>query len=146
MKYTPEQIQITNKFLEEIIPAGSNPEETLASVLIARGYLLENNGRLRLSDNSCLARGNSDRGCDSTYLNKMLKNYNLGYVDDLDIYVNEIIDKHSLSEMFIDHGGVEAFSWTYWGDWNYFKRREHGLKQSVGILEPYIARLVKALS
>jgi len=47
--------------------------------------------------------------------------------------------------MFLEHGGVGGFGYTL-ADWSNFKRRAHGQKVPVYLLDPFVSRLVKAIS
>lgn len=117
----------------------STPIESLINLIQARGFLVEHdiNGYY-LSDNS--------HPNDAAYLDSLLRDH-FGYIEDSRI----ILKSTNNITAFFDIAFKENESYpeeecyrTY--GWDYFKRREHGFKVSVSILEAFIARYVKAVS
>ncbi|MBM3301180.1 MAG: hypothetical protein FJY85_14650, partial [Deltaproteobacteria bacterium] len=52
----------------------------------------------------------------------------------------------NVRKFFQIHEGIEACEHGHWSKWRDFRNRTHGRKVEVRILDPFIARLVKALS
>ena len=122
------------KFFDYIKQKSTSEEEYTYEVLMARGFLLEDK-RFVLSDNS--------HELDKKYLERIFLKYNIGQIEG-----NKIIISNSdkIENIFNrkDVGGCEAAGNAY--DWEMFRNRQHGFKVPVSILEPFVARYIKAIS
>lgn len=122
-------------FFKAIKEKCSNDEEYAAEILKARGFLLEDTG-LVLSDNS-------DRD-DASYLNKLLTADNLGKVEGDKIFINPSanVEKIFYSKLI---GGCESCP-PIGRTWKRFLHESFDPKVPVFLLEPFVARYVKAIS
>lgn len=105
-------------FFDAIKAKCSNDKEYAAEILKARGFLLEDEG-LILSNNS--------HRDDATYLEELLKETNL-------------------ENIFYKNNRIGYETRTYPQSWRRFMSNKHAPKVSLRILEPFVARYVKAIS
>ena len=112
----------------------SSDDEYAVELLKARGFLLEDN-ELALSDNS--------HPDDEDYLNMVLQKEHLGGVKNGKI---TLIPNGKMEKIFSkEHvGGMEGFCDR--AGWQLFVQNSYAPKVPVSILEPFIARYVKAIS
>ncbi len=131
---------MTNKGVEEFFGAikerCSSDDEYAVELLKARGFLLEDE-ELALSDNSLLPE-------DVDYLNQILRRGNLGEIKDGKIIL--FPDGNMEEIFFMDNKiGITA-SLDKDDGWEKFIHYTYVPKVSVGILEPFVARYIKAIS
>ncbi len=122
------------EFFGDIRDRCSSNDEYAVELLKARGFLLED-GKLVLSDNS--------HPYDGEYLNTVLQKEHLGDVKDGKI---TLIPNGNMEKIFSkEHvGGMEAFCDI--AGWQFFVQNSYAPPVPVSILEPFIARYVKAIS
>ena len=127
------------QFFEKICTNCHNDIERTIALLELRGFLLykTNNGYF-LSNNS--------HEKDIFYLEEILKKYNIGTVENDMIVINNAINYKGLEEEFSENKKIDGVSVHMNYGWDYFRHRYHGYKVPVKILEPFIARYVKAAS
>lgn len=123
------------EFFNAIRERCSSEEEYAIELLKARGFLLEDKG-LVLSDNS--------HPRDEAYLGKILRERNLGDVNEGRIILSP---GGNLEELFfVDNKiGVTA-SYGICEDWKRFVHDKFSPKISISLLEPFVARYIKAIS
>lgn len=139
------------EFFLKMLPSESNQTYEM---LKARGFLIFQNGNnYYLSDNS--------NSCDADYLAELLSKYNLGtlenrkvinstdetqnYIAELDL--NAETSFQNLISVFEDilYIGAE-YHINSEATWSFFLNRIYGDKVPVRLLEPYVARYIKAVS
>lgn len=136
--------KLAKEFVAKVAPKNQPFEKRLGNLLRARGFLIETSGEdMFLSDNSCNQSQNLDS--DAYFLNKLLTKYDLGSLNKDKICLGKDQSEELLVRMFLEHGGVGGFGYTF-ADWSNFKRRAHGQKVPVYLLDPFVSRLVKAIS
>lgn len=160
---------IVGKFIERITNGKSKLPDRFYEIFSARGFLLEMNsssGKVRLSDESHI---------DDCEFLEILKNINYKniynkshqdsineddkedavrcrhvYFDDINVQLFDINNIQYLSEVFTNEIPIDLFRLNWERDWygkfNQFKEIEHLPKVRVYDLEPFIARLAKAVS
>lgn len=109
-------------------------EEYAAEILKARGFLLEDNA-LILSDNS--------HRDDAAYLNKLLTEENIGKVEGNKII---IFPNGNVEKIFYKDNRIGGEAGSNGETWKKFLHNSLAPKVPVGILEPFVARYVKAIS
>lgn len=111
----------------------SNDMEYAIEVFRARGFLLEDG--LRMSDNA--------EHRDENYLNKLLLKYGIGRINNGEIILS---DTNRVEQIFNleDVGGSEAF--CLGEGWKWFWKKKCARKVELELLEPFVARYVKAIS
>lgn len=135
--FNEDYLKLANEFMAKAAPKELPFEDRLGNLLRARGFLIETSGaEMYLSDNSCNQSQNLDS--DAYFLSKLLIKYDLGKLE-------KDQTEELLVQMFLEHGGVGGFGYTF-ADWSNFKRRVHGQKVPVYLLDPFVSRLVKAVS
>ncbi len=122
------------EFFSAIRKRCSNDEEYAAELLKARGFLLEDN-ELALSDNS--------HHRDEEYLHTLLQNENLGSVKD-----GKIILSHNgnIENIFFIDNYISFAVCNDGESWGKFIHNSYVPKIPTGVLEPFVARYVKAIS
>ena len=120
-------------FFDALKEKCSTDSDYAAEVLKARGFLLEDT-ELALSDNS--------HRYDASYLNLLLRTEKLGEVTNGKIFIrpNANIEK-IFSSKYIS--GSESF--VAFAGWEKFLHDNFAPKVEVSLLEPFIARYVKAI-
>lgn len=114
-------------------------KEYLVELLKLRGFILDiNDNEIMLSDNG--------HKSDAKYLNELLNKYKLGHVKEQNVIINEVIDASLFEQEFKENISIGGEACIVTTDWRWFKHREHGEKVAVEVLEPFIARYVKAIS
>ena len=117
----------------------SSNEDYIIKLLKFRGFLIDRTpDGFVLSDNSHAA--------DGRYLEDLLMKYGLGFIDESKIHINNNDPRDFIENEFKENIRIGCESCGLNIKWRYFKRREHGKKVPVDMLEPYIARYVKAIS
>lgn len=111
----------------------------LYNVLSARGYLLD------LVDHEVFISDNSHPE-DKVYLNRLLLENNVGYIQDNELIINNWPLEEVLCQLLKTHGSTGFLGYFNEKDWNYFKYRIHGKKLLAFEQDPFIARLVKGIS
>lgn len=138
------QKELFINFADKIALSDHSFSQRLVRLLEARGFLLEyQNENISLSDNSYLVEGQDLN--DSEFLDRLLRQKGIGYVDNLDIKITSECNMDDLGELFLQHGGCSGFGYSY-SDWTNFVRRLHAQKIPVYLLDPFVARFVKAIS
>ena len=114
-------------------------EECLYALLKFRGFLLENcEGGVRLSDNS-----HSD---DKDFLLNYISDFGSINKDGI-ICLHKQVNTTLIENDFIQRIKIsEEVTHYKYRTWVHFNRRHHGHKVSVRVLEPFIARYIKAIS
>lgn len=155
-----------SKFIETII-IGQGPLSQLSSVLKARGFLLKDENESNYDPECIFLSDNSDKQ-DAWYLDKLLKENNIGYIfsDDSpyfdqdrhlslpfkewEVLITGEISKDKLNIFSDGSCGPETGNIADYSrcerDFHEFKKRLLGHKVEVCDLDPYIARLVKTLN
>jgi hypothetical protein len=160
---------IVEKFIEKITNGKSKYHDRFYEIFSARGFLLKidsSSEKVRLSDESHI---------DDCEFLEILKNINYkniynkphqdsineddkedvarhrhAYFDDINIQLFDINNIQYLNEVFINEIPIDLFRLNWERDWygkfNQFKEIEHLPKVRVYDLEPFIARLAKAIS
>ncbi|MDA8227072.1 MAG: hypothetical protein M0T74_05105 [Desulfitobacterium hafniense] len=136
--------QFAISFINKIAPSNLSFHKQLITVLEARGFLLEyQDETIVVSDNSYLkATGDLT---DNNFLDQLLRENGIGQVNNRIMTINGECSDKVLAELFIQHDGCEGFGYSF-KDWANFQRRQHGQKIPVSLLDPFVARLVKAIS
>lgn len=136
-------------FFDKLYEGASSNQECLERLIKARGFLLDKNGgEIYVSNNSYLKERDEIK-IDVEYLDEILKKYNLGMVEDNHIIINNTQNYRLMEEEFSENKNRiprEMIHYYYEETWKYFKTRKHGYKAGVCLLEPFIARYVKAAS
>lgn len=136
--------KLAKEFVVKVAPRDLPYEKRLGNLLRARGFLIETSGEdMFISDNSCTQGQNFDS--DAYFLNQLLTKYDIGILEKDKICLAKNQNQELLVRMFLEHGGVGGFGYTF-RDWSNFKRRAHGQKVPVYLLDPFVSRLVKAIS
>lgn len=126
-------------FFEALKDNCSTEKEYLIRLIKLRGFLLvEKDNRLYMSDNS-----HSD---DPKYLDSLLRKYEIGSVNGNEIVIIDNPDATLFEGEFQENTSIPMEVVTMDTDWRWFKYRIHGEKAPVEVLEPFIARYVKAIS
>lgn len=126
-------------FFEKIRKESSSKEAFIIDLLKLRGFLFaEDTSQLSLSDNS--------HNSDYKYLFDMLNKYKLGEFADGRIVIYDTDCDEFINTEFRENNQIGIPSCWRCRDWEWFKRREHGDKVAVSLLEPFIARYIKAIS
>lgn len=120
-------------FFDAIKEKCSSDEEYSAEILKARGFLLEDG--LILSDNS--------HKNDGVYLNKLLTEENIGKVQNNRIF---IFPNGNVEKIFYKDNRIVGEAFFYTHDWRRFIHHDYAKKIPVRLLEPFIARYIKAIS
>lgn len=138
------QNQFAISFIDKIAPSNLSFRQRLIQVIEARGFLLEHQDeKISVSDNSFLkATGDLT---DNDFLDQLLRQKGIGLVNNRIMTVNGECSNEVLAELFIQHDGCEGYGYSF-KDWANFQRRQHGQKIPLCLLDPFVARLVKALS
>ena len=127
------------EFFEKKREGCVSEEQYLIELLRSRGFLLEEvEGKYMVSDNS--------HAKDAEYLDTLLKKYNFGYVLNNEITIFSNIKALLFEDEFRENIKIGSDPCRVNREWRYFKSRRHGYKAEVEMLEPYIARYVKAVS
>lgn len=156
------------KFIKKIATAPYYSDRNLLTVLNARGFLFEyRDEMIYLSDNLCFDDwpGVNTLGIgDHIFLDKILRKYNLGYIErveekifgeskySLQMSIIRPPEFDDLCNVFKEYQGLEGNcvqSFRYGkgvSDEEFFHNRMHGLKVPASVIEPGIARFVKALT
>lgn len=129
------------EFFEKIRSKCASEIEFAIEIIKARGFLID-----EISD-EWIVSDNSHKD-DGKYLDKLLRIHKIGRV----VSDKIVIENTDCSEFILDgfskadhyRSGCESFCANR--GWKYFKRREHGLKVPVCMLDPFIARYIKAIS
>lgn len=136
------------RFFNSVVSDKPTEEEKCISILKARGFLIECS---RL-DNSCYVSDNSCPG-DKKYLEEILKgsagDCQFGEIKNSTIYINEDAEAWELFRILfidIDLSIIDATSCSSNDTWSSFRNRIHGFKFPVKLMEPYVARYIKAVS
>ena len=138
--------KLAQEFVAKVAPRDIPFEKRIGNLLRARGFLIEPSGEdMVISDNSCKMSQNVDVESDAYFLNKLLTKYELGSLEKDKIRFPKGQSEELLVQMFLEHGAVSGFGYTF-EDWSDFKRRAHGTKVPVYLLDPFVSRLVKAIS
>lgn len=130
-----------NEYIYKILNKSQNKTEQVYLLLSARGFLLDyQNSNIYLSDNSARK--------DINDLALVLKEGNVGCLENSKIILNDSIDFDYLKNLFKLFNSIShevEFHMNY--KWSKsFGNREHGIKVPVLDLEPFIARYIKAIS
>ncbi len=160
---------IVEKFIEKVTVGESKHHDRFYEIFSARGFLLEidsSSGKVRLSNESHI---------DDCEFLEILQNINYkniynklhqdsikeddkedaarychAYFDDINIQLFDINNIQYLNEVFTNKIPIDLFRLNWERDWygkfNQFKEIEHLPKVRVYDLEPFIARLAKAIS
>lgn len=136
--------QLAIALMAKIAPANMSFHQRLIKILEARGFLLEHQDEtISVSDNSCLkARGDLN---DHDFLDQLLRQAGIGQVNNRIMTIHGECSTEALAELFLQHSGCEGFGYSF-KDWANFQRRQHGQKIPLCLLDPFVARLVKAIS
>jgi len=120
------QKELFINFADKIAPSDHPFSQRLVRLLEARGFLMEyQDGKISLSDNSYLVEGQDFN--DSEFLDRLLRQKGIGYVDNLDIKIIRECNMDDLGELFLQHGSCSGFGYSY-SDWTTFVRRLHAQK------------------
>jgi hypothetical protein len=132
---------IVEKFIEKITNGKSKYHDRFYEIFTARGFLLKidsSSEKVRLSDESHQDSINED------------DRHRHAYFDDINIQLFDINNIQYLNEVFMNEIPIDLFRLNWERDWygkfNQFKEIEHLPKVRVYDLEPFIARLAKAIS
>jgi hypothetical protein len=129
---------LVRDFLQALVGPDPLSPHAVAEVLAARGFLLDRDGEVAtLSDNS-----HSD---DARLLDELLPQWG-GSLRDGIVHLPRAPLAEELESIFQVFGGGEAVSWAHWERWANFRNRRHGPKVPVRALDPFVARLVKAVT
>ena len=160
---------IVEKFIEKITNGKSKHHDRFYEIFSARGFLLEidsSSEKVRLSDEShiddcefleILKNINYKDICNKPHQDSINENdkegdvsYRHAYFDDINIQLFDINNIQYLNEVFMNEIPIDLFRLNWERDWygkfNQFKEIEHLPKVRVYDLEPFIARLAKAIS
>lgn len=138
------QKQFAIAFIEKIAPSNLSFRQRLILVLEARGFLLEQrDGKIFLSDNSYLKVAGDL--ADNDFLDQLLRQTGIGQVNERIITISGECSTEALVDLFLKHDGCEGFGYSF-DDWANFQSRQHGQKIPLYLLDPFVARLVKAIS
>ena len=128
---------MTNKGAEEFFGAikerCSSDDEYAVELIKARGFLLEN-GEMIISDNA--------HPQDEAFLNEILQAEHIGKVKDGKIVISSIKNIENIFEIYV--GGGEALCNAE--SWQKFLHDSYAPKVSISLLEPFVARYIKAIS
>lgn len=132
-----------SEFIDRIICNCHSAEESCIEILRARGFLIDQdeNGYF-LSDNSYLR--NDLRKNDLDFLNEILLKYNVGEMHDKYIHINSDAEIKSMQGIF-EGRYMEDMCFPNTTK-NKFIISSHGRKVPVSILDPFVARYIKAVS
>ena len=130
----PEEFIGIDEFFSAIRSKCSNEEEYAVELVKARGFLLDD-GELSLSDNSHVK--------DEEFLEHLLKEGKIGRVSGGNLVMS---NPQNMEVIFCinNHIGGEAFQTDE--DWGKFVHNSHAPKICISVLEPFVARYVKAIS
>jgi len=160
---------IVEKFIEKVTAGKSKLPDRFYEIFSARGFLLEidsSSGKVRLSNEShiddcefleILQNINYKNIYNKPHQDSIKEDdkesavrYRHAYFDDIDIQLFDINNIQYLSEVFANEIPIDLFRLNWERDWygkfNQFKEIEHLPKVRVYDLEPFIARLAKAIS
>ena len=138
------QKQLAISLIEKIAPSNLSFPQRLIKILEARGFLLEHqDGKISVSDNSFLKVAGDLN--DHDFLDQLLRQSGIGQVNNRIMTVHGECNNEALAELYIQHSGCEGFGYSF-KDWANFQRRQHGQKIPLYLLDPFVARLVKAIS
>jgi len=144
-----DQLKKIDMFIDKIIKDCPDELSQLIAVLEARGFLIEKKGEdFFISDNSFKKSDSDGGGDDLDYLKKIIESNKLGKIQNGTIVINSEFQKEKLKKIFTYRYN---FPEGYYGDcenanWDYFASRKHGFFIPVDSLDPFISRLVKAMS
>ena len=142
------------EFFQAIKEKCSDDKEYAAELLKARGFLLEDN-EFALSDNSffyrknkrcstyCFNEYNNPAFDDANYLNELLTKENIGEVQGNKII---IFPDANVEKIFYKDFKIGGEAGSYEISWDEFLNYEFVPKIPVRLLEPFIARYIKAIS
>lgn len=122
------------EFFNYIKSRCASEEEYVYEVIMARGFLLEENSFV-LSDNS-----HKD---DGAYLNELLKENNIGRLEGRKILISSFSNIERIFDVN-NYRNVTASSITE--SWGEFAQKQYTPKVLLRILEPFVARYIKAVS
>ncbi len=129
---------MTNKGVEEFFGAikerCSNDDEYAVELIKARGFLLEN-GEMIISDNA--------HPSDEAFLNMILQAEHIGKVKDGKIVISSIVNIENIFNVKYV-GGCGALCNKV--SWQIFLHDSYAPKVSISLLEPFVARYIKAIS
>lgn len=130
---------MTNKeFFERLRNQFNNGNDYLIELLRLRGFVIEERADgLHLNDNP-----HKD---DSACLRKLFTEYHCGELIGSRIIIDAGADVLSLEGMFADEPPIEGI-YERTGSGNGFRHRVHGEDVPVALLDPFIARYIKAIS
>lgn len=114
----------------------SDESEYIFELLRFRGFLINNDNKL--SDNS--------HHQDEIYLNQLLQICYIGHISDQGIIIEHPENHILLLNEFDKTNQISQVSCWEERSWRLFKNRIHGFKCPVSVLEPFIARYIKAIS
>ena len=160
---------IVEKFIEKVTAGKSKLPDRFYEIFSARGFLLEidsSSGKVRLSNEShiddcefleILQNINYKNIYNKPHQDSIKEDdkesavrYRHAYFDDIDIQLFDINNIQYLSEVFANEIPIDLFRLNWERDWygkfNQFKEIEYLPKVRVYDLEPFIARLAKAIS
>ena len=160
---------IVEKFVEKITNGKTKLLDRFYEIFSARGFLLEidsSSGKVRLSDEShiddcefleILQNINYKNIYNKLHQDSIKEDdkenavrYRHAYLDDINIQLFDINNIQYLNEVFTNKIPIDLFRLNWERDWygkfNQFKEIEHLPKVRVYDLEPFIARLAKAIS
>jgi hypothetical protein len=163
------ETSIVEKFIEKITNGKTKHHDRFYEIFSARGFLLEidsSSGKVRLSDEShiddcefleILQNINYKDICNKPHQDSINENnkedadrHRHAYFDDINIQLFDINNIQYLNEVFMNEIPIDLFRLNWERDWygkfNQFKEIEHLPKVRVYDLEPFIARLAKAIS
>lgn len=126
-------------FLAEIGKNCRNRTEYLIELLKVRGFLFEKlYGELHMSDTSFKE--------DAPFLNELLRQYGYGHLEGKKVVINPNPDPILLEALFVNDAPIEGSYEGAGGSGSKFKHRVHGESVPVKLLDPFIARYVKAIT
>lgn len=139
--------EIINSFIKDATFDQPSPVRKIFHLLSSRGFLLDIiDGYIYISNNS--------HGDDYKFLDVLITNCEIGQLEmskkeeyKYKIILNDIQSENNWKEIFRFSGGVASGEYCNEGPtWQGFIGREHGHKLAVRYLDPFIGRLVKAVS
>ena len=132
-------VQSFSDFISSITASSNSVEDFCYSVFCARGFLLDRqNKKIIMSDNQ------HDR--DRFYLSDLLSKFAIGHIHNNEVIFEQKPSIDALSELFCTDYSYGIGALDQWHDASRFRHNYYVPKVEVKILEPFIARFVKALS
>ncbi len=132
-------IMTRDEFFLKLKENCNTDKEYIVELLKLRGFLFdEDSERLMLSDNG--------HASDYNYLQEILRKYHLGIIANGEILIDNFEYNDFIENEFKINKEISFPVCCIERDWKYFKQRIHGHKVPVAVLEPFIARYIKAIS